>query len=161
MMGNRLTRGHDVTIRSTEQRVSDTLGLFDKEIDAWVASASDNGKAHLIPLSFHWTGTQFFMALPARSVTARNLDRAGWARIAIGPTRDVVIVEGKVEIVRPPLDDPRWEQHAVGSGFDARAEDSSYKLLILTPKMVQAWRTPAELSGRQIMRDGEWLANHN
>jgi hypothetical protein len=150
-----------LTVRSTAQRVSDTLGLFDREIDAWVASASESGKAHLIPLSYHWTGTEFLMALPERSVTARNLARAGWARIAIGPTRDVAIVEGLVELARPPLDDPRWEEHARGSGFDARAEDDLYTLLILTPKMIQAWRTSEELSGRQIMRDGAWLASRD
>jgi hypothetical protein len=150
-----------MTVRSTAQRVSDTLALFDREVDAWIASASESGKAHLIPLSYHWTGDEFLMALPERSVTARNLARSNWARIAIGPTRDVAIVEGEVKTVRPPLDDPRWEEHAVGSGFDARVEKNVYTLLVLTPKMIQAWRTSEELSGREIMRDGQWLTNRD
>jgi hypothetical protein len=148
-----------LSVRDAEQRVSDTLRLFDREVDAWVASASESGKAHLIPLSFHWTGTEFLMALPEKSVTARNLARAKWGRIAIGPTRDVAIIEGWVELTQPPLDDPLWEQHAIGSGFDARAGGVPYTLMILTPRTIQAWRTPEELAGREIMRDGAWLKN--
>jgi hypothetical protein len=144
-------------VRSTAQRTQDVLRLFDEEIDTWVASASADGVAHLIPLSFHWTGTQFLMAVPEKSITARNLHRAGWARIAIGPTRDVAIVEGPLELAMPPHDDPLWEEHAVGSGFDAREADTSYTLLILTPERIQAWRTPAELENRHVMRDGCWL----
>jgi hypothetical protein len=144
-------------VRSTAQRTRDVLRLFDREIDAWVASASADGQAHLIPLSFHWTGTQFLIAVPEKSITARNLHRAGWARIAIGPTRDVAIVEGRVDLSTPPHDDPLWEEHAVGSGFDAREADASYTLLILTPGRIQAWRTPAELVNRHVMRDGYWL----
>lgn len=146
-------------VRDTEQRTMDVLRLFDDEIDAWVASANARGDAHLIPLSFHWTGTEFLMAVPENSITARNLRRAGWVRIAIGPTRDVAIIEGHVAVESPPLDDPLWEVHAAGSGFDARYNDVPYTLLILTPNRIQTWRNPAELEGRHVMQDGAWLTS--
>lgn len=145
--------------RSTEQRVQDVLALFDREEDAWVASASETGKVHLIPLSFHWTGKVLVIAIPERSVTARNLKRAQWGRIAIGPTRDVAIVEGPVEITTPPADDPVWDEHAASCGFDARDSDDAYALVILTPDQIQSWRNPAELANRQVMRHGCWLAS--
>ncbi len=146
------------SVRSAEQRIRDVLELFAIEEDAWVASASADGNAHLVPLSFHWTGQAFIMALPGKSVTARNLRRAGWARIAIGPTRDVAIVEGPVEISAPPDDDPIWDAHAESCGFDARQPTGFYSLISLTPDQIQAWRNPDELQDRQIMRSGSWVA---
>lgn len=145
--------------RSTEQRVRDVLALFDNEQDAWVASANGIGKVHLIPLSFHWTGQKFLIALPERSVTARNLKRSQWGRIAIGPTRDVAIVEGPVEVTTPPADDPVWDEHAASCGFDARDSEDAFTLVILTPDQIQSWRNPAELENRQVMRDGRWLVS--
>jgi hypothetical protein len=150
-------RGGVLEVRTTEQRTRDVLALFDNEIDAWVASASADGDAHLIPLSYHWTGSEFLVAVPENSVTARNLLRAGKVRIAIGPTRDVAIVEGDVVVTSPPDDDPLWEIHASGSGFDARDTDVQYALLIITPKKVQTWRNSDELEGRHVMRNGEWI----
>jgi hypothetical protein len=145
--------------RSTGQRIQDVLHLFENEPDAWVPSANERGEVHLVPLSFLWTGQVFVMALPERSVTARNLQRAGWGRIAIGPTRDVAIVKGPVELTTPPADDPIWDAHAARCGFDARESEDAYTLLTLYPDEIQSWRTPAELTNRRVMRDGRWLAN--
>lgn len=146
------------SVRSAEQRIRDVLELFDTQEDAWVASASADGKAHLVPLSFYWTGAVFIMALPGNSVTARNLRRAGWARIAIGPTRDVAIVEGPVEMPAPLDDDPIWDAHAESCGFDARQPAGFYSLISLTPDQIQTWRNPDELQDRQVMRAGSWVA---
>lgn len=147
-----------VNVRTTKQRIADVYALLEREVDAWVASASEPEDAYLIPLSFAWDGSRIIMATPGNSLTARNLSRAGWARIAIGPTRDVAIIEGALEIVCPPPDDPIWEIHAAGAGFDAREAVPAYVLLILAPHRIQTWRTPAELRGRDVMRAGQWLA---
>jgi hypothetical protein len=53
----------------------------------------------LVPLSCHWDDSTLTIATPRASRTARNLVRAGWARVALGPTRDVVIIEGPVEAI--------------------------------------------------------------
>jgi hypothetical protein len=145
-------------MRDRSTRINDTHMLLANQIDAWVASANEHGDAHLVPLSFAWTGTVFLMASPVNSITTRNLARARRARIAIGPTRDVVIVEGQLRVETPEPDDARWDVHANGSGFDARNAEVPYALLTVIPEKIQAWRTPEELEGRVIMRRGRWLS---
>src|SRR5262249_48300035 len=89
---------HDQTeeerMRSLQQRTRDTLDKLRPEVDLWVASAGGDGEAYLVPLSFVWDGRALTVATPVESRTARNLTRAGWARVGLGPTRDVVMLEG-------------------------------------------------------------------
>lgn len=140
--------------RTRAQRQSDTLAKLRDDVDLWVASADDAGGAYLVPLSFHWDGSALTLATPRASRTAVNLLRAGWARVALGPTRDVVIIEGSVA-EHPRGADPALEAaHAEHSGFEP-PEDYIY--LRITPRSIQAWREADELAGRRLMRDGAWL----
>ena len=144
--------------RSAAQRKADTLAKLRSDVDLWVASADATGDAYLVPLSFVWAGSTVTVATLRTSRTARNLIRAGWARVALGPTRDVVIIEGTVEAI-PIGTDPRVEDaHAEATGFDPRTLADEYVYLRITPQSIQAWREANELAGRQLMRSGEWLA---
>ena len=140
--------------RSRAQRKADTLALLRSEVDCWVASADGAGNAHLVPLSFYWDGTVLVVATPRASPTAKNLVRAGVARIGVGPTRDVVLVDGRVT---EGVDDAIADAHAEHAGFDAREEPEDYVYLRITPIEVRAWREANELSGRLLMRGGVWL----
>lgn len=144
--------------RSTQQRIADVLEKLRHDEDVWVASASETGEAYLIPLSFYWDGTRMILATLENSRTVRNLQRAGWARLALGPTRDVVILEGAVTI-QPARDlDPTLAAaFAQKAGFEPRREAEKYVYLLVTPERIQAWREANELPGRQVMRDGIWL----
>ena len=149
--------------RSTEQRKADILAKFTTkpgtENDVWVASASASGSAYLIPLSFYWDGSTLTVATVKSSQTARNLTRAGRARMAIGPTRDVVILEGTLEIIlEADVDDKLGSSFASATGFDPRQSDPEYVYIRMKLQKVQAWREENELAGRDIMKDGEWLA---
>ena len=76
--------------RGPGQRKLDALNRLDRDIDAWVATAGPgNGAPHLVPLSFLWDGTTLLIATPAASVTSRNLQATGRARLGVGPTRDL------------------------------------------------------------------------
>lgn len=143
--------------RSTAERIADTLGRLRADVDVWVASASDTGEAYLVPLSFQWDGSRLTVATPRESVTARNLIRAGWARVALGGTRDVVIVEGEVEAIALGTEPELEEAHARAAGFDPRELSEEYVYLRITPHEIQAWREANELEGRQLMRRGTWL----
>jgi hypothetical protein len=146
-------------IRTLRQRQADTRALLRSEVDAWVASADTRGVAYLVPLSFYWDGAQLVLATPENSRTARNLRRAGVARVALGPPRDVVMLDGALEFV--PTADIAPElggAHAAAVGFDPRTDAEPYVYILLTPQRVQAWRSAAELRGRTILRDGAWLA---
>jgi Pyridoxamine 5'-phosphate oxidase len=143
--------------RSISQRRIDVLTKLRSDVDLWVASADEAGGAYLVPLSYCWDDSTLTIATPRASRTGRNLVRAGWARVALGPTRDVVIIEGPVEAI-PIGTDPRLEDaHAAATGFDPRTLADEYVYLRITPHRIQAWREANELAGRQLMRGGEWL----
>jgi Pyridoxamine 5'-phosphate oxidase len=143
--------------RTRSQRRTDVLRKLRDDVDLWVASADADGRVHLVPLSFHWDGAALTMATPRDSRTARNLVRAGRARVALGPTRDVVIVEGPVEQIPIGADPEAEDAHARATGFDPRTLAEEYVYLRLTPRAIQAWRESDELEGRHLMRGGEWL----
>ncbi len=119
-----------------------------------MASADEMGNAHLVPLSYCWDGAALVLATPRASPTATNLLRAGVARVGIGPTRDVVLVDGRVT---EGVDDAVADAHAAHTGFDARTEPEDYVYLRVTPTEIRAWREANELSGRLLMRNGIWL----
>jgi Pyridoxamine 5'-phosphate oxidase len=143
--------------RSKAQRRADTLAKLESDVDLWVASADESGGAYLVPLSFCWDGSTLTVATTRASRTARNLVRAGWARVALGPTRDVVIVEGPVESLPIGTDEDLEARHAAATGFDPRTLAEEYIYLAITPHEIQAWRESNELEGRRLMRRGGWL----
>jgi len=143
--------------RSRSQRRIDALAKLRSQIDLWVASADELGGAYLVPLSYYWDDSTLTIATPRASRTARNLVRAGWARVALGPTRDVVIIEGPLEAIPIGADARLEDAHAQATGFDPRTLAEQYVYLQITPHNIQAWREANELEDRQLMRRGAWL----
>jgi hypothetical protein len=143
--------------RTTAQRKTDVLAKLSSEVDLWVASADATGDAYLIPLSYHWDGARLTVATPRASRTATNLIRAGKARVALGATRDVVLIDCTVEALTLGTDPELEEAHAQASGFDPRTLAEEYIYLRITPRAIQAWREVNELEGRWLMRKGAWL----
>lgn len=143
--------------RSAEERKRDVLALLEHEVDVWVASASAEGEAMLVPLSFVWDGRRLTVSTPRASRTARNLIRAGVARVALGATRDVVLIDGALEVIELGAEPELEEAHANATEFDPRTLADEYVYLRLTPQRIQAWREVNELRGRHVMRDGAWV----
>ena len=143
--------------RSRAQRRADTLAKLESEVDLWVASADDAGVAYLVPLSFYWDGSALTLATPTASRTGRNLLRAGRARVALGPTRDVVIIEGPLEAIQVGADPELEAAYARAAGWDPSEEPGEHVYLRLAPRSILAWRESNELTGRRLMREGEWL----
>jgi pyridoxamine 5'-phosphate oxidase-like protein len=143
--------------RSRSERKADVLAKLRSDVDLWVASADEVGRAHLVPLSYYWDDSTLTIATPSASRTARNLVRAGWARVALGPTRDVVVIEGTVEAIPIGTDTDLEDAHARATGFDPRTLAEQYVYLQITPSSIQAWREENELEDRHLMRRGNWL----
>ena len=144
--------------RARGQRRRDTEHRLAHDVDCWVATASTDGVPHLVPLSFDWDGAALLLATPTASPTGRNLAAAGIARVALGVTRDVSLLECDVEVVElDALDDAHADGFATRTGFDPRDETTSYRWFRLRPRRIQAWREADELRGRELMRDGIWL----
>jgi len=124
-----------------------------------VASASAGGAPYLVPLSFDWDGEALLLATPADSPTGRNLATTGAARLGLGLTRDVAMIDGDVEVLRiDALPPEHGDRFAARTGFDPRAEAAPYCWFRIVPRRIQAWREADELPGRELMRDARWLA---
>ena len=144
--------------RDRATRKADTLAMLaTPAVDAWVASASQTGAPHLVPVSLAWLDERAVIAVEDRSITARNLSANGTARLAVGATRDVVMMDAVVENAVEVGGDAR-----LGSAYAAQADwdprlSSGYLFFVLRPVRVQAWREVDEIAGRTLMRDGTWL----
>jgi len=139
--------------RTRAERKKDTLRRLAQDVDAWVATADDSGP-YLMPLSFHWDGTALLFSTFATNPTARNLVATGRARVALGETRDVVMIEGTATVVEPT--DEVAAAFAKRAGFDPRVL-KKYPYFQVRPRQIQAWREVDEIKDRTIMRDGEWI----
>jgi hypothetical protein len=143
--------------RDRQTRKADTLAqLATPAVDVWVASASGEGTPHLVPLSLAWVGERVVVAVEASSVTARNVTGAGVARLAVGPTRDVVMIDAVLDDTVEVADDELGAAYAAQADWDPR-RSTGYVFLVLRPVRVQAWRESNEIPGRTLMRDGAWL----
>ena len=144
--------------RSASERRRDTEHRLTHDIDVWVASASADGAPYLVPLSFDWDGEALLMATPTASPTGRNLAATGSARLALGHTRDVSMIEGDIEVLEiDALPQEHGDRFAERSGFDPRSLATPYRWFRITPRRIQAWREVNELPDRELMRDGRWL----
>ncbi|MEZ0447673.1 pyridoxamine 5'-phosphate oxidase family protein [Cellulomonas sp. ICMP 17802] len=143
--------------RSTEQRRQDALYRLGHDVDAWVATTdTDTGAPRLTPLSFLWHDDALLFSTTASSPTARNLAANPSVQVGIGLTRDVVLVQGAVEVLIT-VPQQLGDSFAAKAGFDPRTLSTAYPYFRLTPRTIQVWREEDELAGRWVMRDGTWL----
>lgn len=148
-----------MSIRTVAQRKADLFESLSTEVDAWVTSASADGDAYLVPLSFIWDGSRLIFSTLEKSTTTRNLRRAGRARVALPSARDVVLIDGLVSFLasEASVDSPDAEEFATRLNWDPRKEPQPYVFFFVTPQRIQAWRNVEELTGRTVMKNGVWL----
>jgi hypothetical protein len=162
--------------------------LAEQGADVWVASASPAGhdpagsgshpagsgshpsgsgshpdpdpdpRPYLVPLSLAWIDDRVVIALEAGSRTARNIVEHGTARLGLGPTRDVVIIDAALDRAVGLDELPGLaERYASQAGWDPGSTAGRYVFLLLRPDRVQAWREANELPGRTLMLGGSWV----
>jgi hypothetical protein len=155
----------DAEPRTREQRKADTLAkLAAPAADVWVATAAvgagGRASAAMVPLSLAWIDERVVLATEADSVTARNVTSEAHARLGLGPTRDVVMIDAELEQVygldEVPADLAR--QYAAQTDWDPRESGERMRFLVLRPQRIQAWREVNELPGRTLMRGGAWIS---
>ena len=139
--------------RSLTERTRDALRRLDHDEDAWVATAGAAGP-YLVPMSFLWDGATLLFATPASSPTGRNVRDDGGVRVAVGPTRDLLMIDGTAEAAE--VSEADGDAFAAKTGFEPRRLDG-YLYFRVRPSRIQAWREANEIPGRTIMRDGAWL----
>ena len=144
--------------RTKAERRAHVLQRLQADDKLWIATASRDGSAHLVPFSFVWDGQRVTVATKQDNPAARNAARTGKARLALGDFGDVVLIDGSVSVVRPDqIDGSAAERLARASAIDgSRAQGFVY--LQLVPTRIQAWWSSAELANPTVMRDGQWLS---
>lgn len=146
--------------RTGPRRKADVIEKLEAtHADVWVATASSSGEAHLVPLSFAWCADRLMLVTPPDSATARNILRSRAARLALGGTRDVVMIDARLDEVETVDEASSELMHAYvqQADWDPRLSGGPFVLLLLRPDRVQAWREADEIEGRTVMRDGAWL----
>jgi hypothetical protein len=144
--------------RTRRQRRLDTLARLEREVDVWVATADGRTAIpYLAPVSFLWDGATILVSMPVASATGRNLRGGGTVRLGLGPTRDVVLIEGKATaFAASEIGADEGDAFAAKTGFDPRDELEPYAYFRIRPSRIQAWRESNELNDRVLMRDGVW-----
>jgi hypothetical protein len=144
--------------RSPEVRKDHVLKRLDEDVDAWVSTASADGTPYLMPLSFLWDGETLLFSTAASNPTSLNLQATGLAHVALGHTRDVVLLTATAETLHAEdLAAGVADAFARKTTFDPRVQTALYLYFRLTPTTVQSWREANELPGRTLMRDNTWL----
>jgi hypothetical protein len=111
-----------------------------------------------MPLSFLWDGSTLLFSTAASNPTSRNLQATGLAHIALGHTRDVVLLTATSETLGADALAPgEGDAFAAKTGFDPRAQTAHYVYFRLTPTTLQSWRESNELSGRTLLTNNTWL----
>lgn len=133
--------------------------MLDRHVDCWVATSDPaSGAPQLVPLSFVWDGETVLLSTSASSPTGRALVATGAVRLAFGATRDVVMVDGDVEVIdAAELSPDEADRFAGRTGFDPRSLRTRYLYFRVRPTRIQAWREENELAARDLMRDRVWL----
>lgn len=65
---------YDRGMRSAAQRRADAERRLENDANVWIATSSNDGTPHLVPVSLGWDGTQILVATPSATPTARNAD---------------------------------------------------------------------------------------
>ncbi|WP_210749841.1 hypothetical protein [Nocardia vermiculata] len=109
-------------------------------------------------MAFVEDGAAIVTATGANSKTVRNLRGSGRARVAVGTTSDVVMVDatldGLISVNEVVAD--------LADRFAAVSHDPrqlpGYIYIRLRPRRIQVWNGFHEFAGRTVMLDGEWLS---
>jgi hypothetical protein len=146
-------------MRSAAQRKSDAIEKLNKDQDVWVATADDRGIAHLVPLSLCWHDGMVVVAAEASSRTARNASASGQARLALGGTRDVVMIDAQASVIaRQDAGPAITGAYRERAGWEPGSDGANWVYVLLKPARIQVWRDVDEIAGRTVMADGTWLA---
>jgi hypothetical protein len=143
--------------RSLEQRKRDTLYRLAHDKDLWAASGNLEGRPYLVPLSFWWNGEYLFIATAKKNATARNMIETRRVRVALGNTRDVVLIDASAKpLQHEELPVEYGDAYVTKCGWDPR-KSKLYRFFRLEPQRIEVWREWNEHADRGLMSNGQWL----
>jgi PPOX class probable F420-dependent enzyme len=124
-------------------------GKIDKNLmsfrSIWISTTRPDGRPHAAPLWYWWDGASIYFITGRSTQKARNLARQPWTIVHAGDGDDVIILEGKAEIVADREEQERvnaaYMEKYVDPGSGARATifnegDDLYRVKV---RHVMAW----------------------
>ncbi|WP_328349235.1 pyridoxamine 5'-phosphate oxidase family protein [Streptomyces sp. NBC_00445] len=146
------------TPRTHDERLAAARLRLQQEFQMWLSTCGRR-RPHLIPVAFVGDNDAIVTATGASSKTVRNLRETGWARMAVGTTSDVVMVDTVLDglVPVPEVDTDVADRYAAVS-HDPR-KMPGYLYIRLLPRRIQVWNGFHEFPGRTVMRKGEWLSD--
>jgi hypothetical protein len=147
-------------LRSASRRKSDVMEALERNADLWLATAGPSGGPHLIAVSAWWDGALIVIATTGGSRRARNLEATRTGRLALGSPADAIMLDVRLaESVLVAEADPELATGFTnGVGWNPAEAGSGWKFFRLQPVRIQSYRGYDELTGRDVMRDSQWLA---
>jgi hypothetical protein len=144
-------------LRDTKTRKADVLAALASQGQYWLATA-DGGRPHVIAVSAWWDGSDLVVATLGNSRTARNLGSNQVATLAGGTPDDAMVIQARAVEHQPAAAAAELaEGFAAAMGWDPR-EMEGWAFFRFRPTRIQAFRGYDEIEGRDVMKDGRWLA---
>ncbi|GGV09008.1 hypothetical protein GCM10010245_16930 [Streptomyces spectabilis] len=145
------------TPRAHEERLAAARLRLQQESQMWLATGGCAGP-HLIPVAFVSDNDAIVTATGESSKTVRRIQETKRARVAVGTTSDVVMIDTVLDGLVPVPE----VATGVADRFAAVSHDprkmSGYVYIRLLPRRIQVWNGFHEFSGRTVMLKGEWLS---
>jgi hypothetical protein len=144
--------------RSLLQRKADVLAKLDQHGHAWLATAAGS-VPYVIVVQTVWDGESILITTREASRSARNLEQSRVGRLALGDADDAIVIEAALLRALPAVDvSPPRTAFVRAAGWDPGEQGTEWRLFVLRPTRIQAFRGYAEIEGRDVMKDGRWLA---
>jgi len=145
-------------LRSVLQRKADVRAKLEQNGHAWLATAAGS-VPYVIVVQAVWDGESILVTTRESSRTARNLEQSRVARLALGDADDAIVIEATLLRALPAVDaTPPRTAFERAAGWDPGEQGPDWRLFVLRPTRIQAYRGYAEIEGRDVMKDGRWLA---
>ncbi|MFD0856188.1 pyridoxamine 5'-phosphate oxidase family protein [Actinomadura adrarensis] len=146
--------------RSLAERRAHARDRIETGFQMWLATGSDGRGAHLIPVAYTWDGSALYTATFAKSRTVANIKGRPQARVALGDTANVIMIDTSASLVDVPDIGTDIAEHYAKVSTDPRTyPEGTFVYLRLHPRRIQVWNGFHEFVGRTVMRDGQWLNN--
>ena len=111
----------------------------------WVSTTRPNGRPHAVPVWYAWDGRNLYFISARNLQKSKNLAGQPWVVVHAGDGDDVIILEGKAEIVTDRAEaervDALYRTKYVdpGSGAQATIFEPEVDLYRVNVKHVMAW----------------------
>lgn len=138
--------------RPLEVRTEDAYQRLRTATQMWLATGGHGGP-HLIPVAVIYDDGDLISATFEHSKTVTNLNAVPQARLALGTTADVVMVDASADLIAVQDMDSQLADRYAAISHDPRTMPG-FIYLRFSPHRIQAWNGFHEFTGRTIMLQG-------